>query len=114
MTLISLSHETNSIPADKHRIPNNGHVNYVQEKIEKTLHSKKFQVSQAKQRHWQRYYKLMKKLLRMWLKTSISLVVVMGLTWMIGILFFNNDLVVFAYVITIFIAFQVYCSQRSS
>lgn len=44
---------------------------------------------------------------RSWLKSSISLVVVMGLTWVVGVLFFGRDLLAFAYIFTIFVAFQV-------
>jgi len=41
------------------------------------------------------------------MKASISLVLVMGLTWIIGVLVFNKDLVAVAYIFTIFWAFQV-------
>ena len=44
---------------------------------------------------------------RMWLKSSIALVVVMGIAWIIGILIFDSDLVTFAYIFTICVAFQV-------
>lgn len=39
--------------------------------------------------------------------SSISLVTVMGLTWIVGILFFDDDLLPFAYIFTILVAFQV-------
>lgn len=44
---------------------------------------------------------------RSWLKSSISLMIVMGLTWIVGVLFFNRDLLPFAYIFTILVAFQV-------
>lgn len=47
------------------------------------------------------------QLYRSWLKSSISLLVVMGLTWIVGILCFGRDLLAFAYIFTILVAFQV-------
>ena len=44
---------------------------------------------------------------RRWLRSSISLVTVMGGTWAVGILFFDSRLLPFAYIFTIFVAFQV-------
>ena len=43
---------------------------------------------------------------RHWLKASISLVIVMGITWIIGILVFNRHLLFVAYIYTIFIGLQ--------
>ena len=44
---------------------------------------------------------------RKWIKTSISLTAVMGLTWITGVLVFDESLIPFAYVFTVFVAFQV-------
>lgn len=33
--------------------------------------------------------------------------IVMGLTWIVGVAFFNGDLLPFAYIFTILVAFQV-------
>ena len=47
---------------------------------------------------------------RSWLRSSIALMVVMGLTWAVGILVFDNTLLpysLFGYVFTVFVAFQV-------
>ena len=44
---------------------------------------------------------------RQWLKSSISLTVVMGLTWIIGFLVIKvEELFAFAFIFTIFVAFQ--------
>ena len=44
---------------------------------------------------------------RYWLKASISLTVVMGITWIIGVLVIEVDaLFPLAYIFTIFVAFQ--------
>ncbi len=48
-----------------------------------------------------------------WLKTSISLMVVMGITWIIGVLVFHKALVFVAYIFTIVTAFQVSVSCHS-
>ena len=42
------------------------------------------------------------------MKASISLVIVMGITWIMGVLVFTDDLLPVAYIFTIFVAFQVY------
>jgi hypothetical protein len=42
-----------------------------------------------------------------WLKTTISLLVVMGITWIIGVLVFHQALLFVAYIFTIATAFQV-------
>ena len=48
-----------------------------------------------------------KERLRRWLKTLASLVVVMGLTWIIGVLIVEvEELVHLAYIYTIMVAFQ--------
>ena len=44
---------------------------------------------------------------RHWLKSSISLLVIMGITWIIGVLAFTQALLAVAYIFTIFVAFQV-------
>ena len=44
---------------------------------------------------------------RKWLKTGISLTVVMGLTWISGVAVFHEALLPFAYIFTICVAFQV-------
>ena len=44
-----------------------------------------------------------------WLKTVISLTVVMGITWIIGVLVFSKYLTFVAYISAIAIAFQVMC-----
>ena len=41
------------------------------------------------------------------MKTSIALLVVMGITWLIGVLVFTEALLFVAYILTIFVAFQV-------
>jgi hypothetical protein len=41
-----------------------------------------------------------------WMKASISLVIVMGITWIMGVLVFTDDLLPVAYIFTIFVAFQ--------
>ena len=43
---------------------------------------------------------------RYWLKQVITLVVVMGITWIVIALFFDVDLIFVAYIMTIFIAGQ--------
>ena len=43
---------------------------------------------------------------RYWLKQVITLVVVMGIAWIGNVLFFNVNLIVVAYIMTIFIAGQ--------
>jgi len=48
-----------------------------------------------------------------WLKTSISLMVVMGITWVIGVLVFHQALLFVAYIFTIATAFQVRFSKTS-
>jgi hypothetical protein len=40
------------------------------------------------------------------MKASISLVIVMGITWIMGVLVFTDDLLPVAYIFTIFVAFQ--------
>ena len=45
--------------------------------------------------------------LRQWLKATITLVIVMGLTWIMGIAVFDAALIPVAYIFTIFVAFQV-------
>lgn len=37
----------------------------------------------------------------------------MGITWVVGILFFDNDLLPFAYIFTVFVAFQVRAKLQS-
>ena len=44
---------------------------------------------------------------RHWLKTSIALLFIMGITWIIGVLVFHEALLFVAYIFTIFVAFQV-------
>ena len=44
---------------------------------------------------------------RHWLKISIALLVVMGITWLIGVAVFTEALLFVAYIFTIFVAFQV-------
>lgn len=46
-----------------------------------------------------------------WIKASVSLVVVMGITWVMGVLVFTESLLPLAYIFTTFVAFQV--SPRS-
>lgn len=41
------------------------------------------------------------------MKVAVSLVTVMGLTWITGVLVFHEDLVSLAYMFTMFVAFQV-------
>ena len=41
------------------------------------------------------------------MKASVSLVVVMGITWVMGVLVFTSHLLPLAYIFTIFVAFQV-------
>ena len=43
---------------------------------------------------------------RHWLKVSVSLTLVMGITWVAGLLVFRKELVTLAYIMTIFIAGQ--------
>ena len=43
---------------------------------------------------------------RHWLKTAISLTLVLGITWLVGLLVFRQELLFVAYVVTIFIAGQ--------
>ena len=45
-------------------------------------------------------------LLRVWLKTSISLTIVMGIGWVANVLFFTDKLLFIAYIMTVFIAGQ--------
>ena len=40
------------------------------------------------------------------MKASISLVVVMGITWVMGVIVFTESLLPVAYIFTIFVAFQ--------
>ena len=48
-----------------------------------------------------------KERLRSWLKTLVSLVIVMGLTWIVGVLVVEvKELVPLAYIYTIMVAFQ--------
>lgn len=44
---------------------------------------------------------------RQWVKVSVSLTTIMGLTWIVGVLVFHSSLVTLAYIFTIFVAFQV-------
>ena len=46
-------------------------------------------------------------LCRQWIKSAVTLTVIMGLTWIIGVLIFHRSLVSLAYIFTIAIAFQV-------
>ena len=46
-------------------------------------------------------------LLRHWLKVSVSLVVIMGISWIIGVLTFHEALLFVSYIFTIIVAFQV-------
>ena len=46
--------------------------------------------------------------LRHWLKVSISLLVVMGISWIIGVLTFHEALLFVSYIFTIVVAFQVH------
>ena len=41
-----------------------------------------------------------------WLKASISLTLVMGISWLVGVMAFRRELLPVAYIITIFIAAQ--------
>ena len=51
--------------------------------------------------------KISKERFRSWLKTLVSLVVVMGLTWIVGVLIVEVEkLVPLAYIYTIMVAFQ--------
>ena len=43
---------------------------------------------------------------RHWLKVSVSLTLVMGITWLIGLLVFRKESVTLAYIMTVFIAGQ--------
>ena len=43
---------------------------------------------------------------RHWLKVSVSLTLVMGITWVAGLLVFRKELVTLAYIMTVFIAGQ--------
>ena len=45
-------------------------------------------------------------LCRHWVKASISLTIVMGVAWIFSVLFFMEELVFVAYIMTIFIAGQ--------
>ena len=46
-------------------------------------------------------------LFRHWLKVSASLVVIMGISWIIGVLTFHEALLFVSYIFTIIVAFQV-------
>jgi len=41
-----------------------------------------------------------------WLRSCISLVIIMGISWIIGVLAFHQALLAVSYIFTIFIAFQ--------
>ena len=43
---------------------------------------------------------------RHWLKVSVSLTLVMGITWLAGVLVFRKESVTLAYIMTVFIAGQ--------
>ena len=43
---------------------------------------------------------------RYWLKSSISLTIVMGIGWLANVLFFSDKLLFIAYIMTVFIAGQ--------
>ena len=43
---------------------------------------------------------------RHWLKVSVSLTLVMGITWLVGLLVFRKESVTLAYIMTVFIAGQ--------
>ena len=43
---------------------------------------------------------------RYWLKSSISLTIVMGIGWLANVLFFTDKLLFIAYIMTVFIAGQ--------
>ena len=43
---------------------------------------------------------------RYWMKASLSLTIVMGIGWIVNILFFSQHLLFVAYIMTIFIASQ--------
>ena len=44
---------------------------------------------------------------RHWLKVSVSLLVVMGISWIIGVITFHKALLFVSYIFTIVVAFQV-------
>lgn len=48
---------------------------------------------------------------RQWFKIAVSLTTIMGFTWIVGVLVFNMALISFAYLFTIFVAFQVSHSE---
>ena len=43
---------------------------------------------------------------RQWIKTSISLTIVMGIGWLANVLFFSDKLLFIAYIMSVFIAGQ--------
>ncbi len=44
---------------------------------------------------------------RHWLKATVTLTIVMGFTWLIGVVLFDGNLLFLAFIYTICIAFQV-------